>query len=272
MELPPRKRSSRLAKPSHTSSTSTQINNTPEPHPSLHDIVGLFSSKTSQPQKNSPLTPAAPFPSTCVVEAWLMMPNTARREYLISQLAEVYNSYVMNCPRSHQLLTVTLMNVHRAFVSNMLTLGLSWEYMQYDSVSPFSMANPGIEPSILPESLRPTPRQRSQPHHAWVDLFPCPVMRNNLLSAGEEWDDDGLCIDIMGFWKGGSTSPFGLIVWGDPSNPDDWEFTEGFLEKWGWTLRGCNELIRATNRWREKRGERALFASRFLVSSKRGNG
>ena len=200
-----------------------------------------------------------------------MMPNIARREILIEQLAQVYNNYVMNCPRSQQLLTVTMMNVHRAFVSNMLTLGLSWEYMKDDSMSPISTLQPSREQSQLPESLRPTSLQRSKPHHAWVDLFPCPVMRNNLLQAGEagdDWDDDALCADLMGYWLGGSTSPYGLIIWGDPSNPQDWEFTEGFLKKWGWTLRGCDDLILATNRWREKRGERALFASSFLLSSR----
>ena len=50
----------------------------------------------------------------------------------------------------------------------------------------------------------------------------------------------------------------GVLVWADPWDASNWELTEGFLRKWGWTLRGATDLIDASNKWREKRGEDRL--------------
>jgi hypothetical protein len=91
-------------------------------------------------------------------------------------------------------------------------------------------------------------------------------MRDNLLRAGNEWDDEELCIDIMGFWDGNVGDSHGLVVWGDPSDPRNWEVQPGFVKKWGWVIRGCDEIIYSTNRWRAKRGEQPLFAASFLTS------
>ncbi|VUC28523.1 unnamed protein product [Clonostachys rosea] len=40
----------------------------------------------------------------------------------------------------------------------------------------------------------------------------------------------------------------GLIVWGDPWDPSNWEVTEAFLRNWGWLLEGCSEIIHSTTR------------------------
>jgi hypothetical protein len=37
-----------------------------------------------------------------------------------------------------------------------------------------------------------------------------------------------------------------------------WELMEGFVEKWGFLLGGCEVLIEGTNRWRAVRGEGAI--------------
>ncbi|KAJ5524399.1 hypothetical protein N7494_011049 [Penicillium frequentans] len=198
---------------------------------------------------------------------WFAMPWPHKRKALIEQLATYHNSYVMNCPLSNHLLTLTKMNVHRAFVSNMVTLGITWEWMQEDSISPFYTVGPAKEVLPTRPTLIPTTLQRRSEHHTWIDLFPCPIMRDNLVRAGNEWDDDDLCADIMGFWNGGSPDPQGLIVWGDPSDIGNWELQPGFVTKWGWIVRGCSEIIRATNQWRAKRGERPLFAASFLASA-----
>jgi hypothetical protein len=38
----------------------------------------------------------------------------------------------------------------------------------------------------------------------------------------------------------------------------NWEVSPGFLRKWGWLLNGCEEMLRATDEWRESRGEASL--------------
>jgi hypothetical protein len=50
----------------------------------------------------------------------------------------------------------------------------------------------------------------------------------------------------------------GILVWGEPCCVDGYEVMEGFLRKWGWLLKGCGELIEASNRWKALRGEEPL--------------
>lgn len=186
-------------------------------------------------------------------------PSNKIRDAVIRQIGLFYHSYSDGSPQCDHLLSLTRMNVHRAFISNMLLMGIDWEWMADDAISPVTMERPGFDLDALPSTLRPTSLQRTQIHHTWIDLFPLPVMRDNLLRAGDAWDDEDLCTDLMGFWEGSGTGPAGLMLWGEPSNPFNWEVTEGFLKKWGWIVRGCIELMLATNSWRAMRGERPLF-------------
>lgn len=50
----------------------------------------------------------------------------------------------------------------------------------------------------------------------------------------------------------------GILVWTDPWHMSGWEITEGFARKWGFLLKGCFEIVEATNRWRELRNEDRL--------------
>ncbi|OJJ78092.1 hypothetical protein ASPBRDRAFT_167566 [Aspergillus brasiliensis CBS 101740] len=213
------------------------------------------SKDSNETTRNSTTSPQAKVDTLCT-----KMPHSDKVNILRQRIAEFHSSYQLNCPQADHLLSLTRMNVHRAFVTNMATLGITWEWMKDDSISPFSLTRPGHDLPVLPESLRPTELQRSSPHHTWIDLFPCPIMRNNLIRVGNDWDDEELCTDIMGFWDGTSTGPFGLIIWGEPADPRSWEITEGFVKKWGWLIHGCVELMWSTNHWRAKRGERPLFS------------
>ena len=51
-----------------------------------------------------------------------------------------------------------------------------------------------------------------------------------------------------------------MIAWSPPWDIGGWEVSEGFLKKWGWLLRGCGEVLEATNRWRTMRGDEDLIA------------
>ncbi|KAL4895873.1 hypothetical protein BDV59DRAFT_145444 [Aspergillus ambiguus] len=200
-----------------------------------------------------------PRPSSSVAERILEIPSDWKRHILLRRLAEFHSSYALNCPTADHLITLTRVNVYRAFVNNMVSLGITWEWMEDDSISPFTMVRPGSELAIYPPSLNPTSLQQRRIHHTWIDFFPHPVMRDNLLNRENDSDDEDLCTDIMGFWEGSATGPNSLIVWGEPSDPANWEITEGFLGKWGWVVDGCEEVMRATNYWRAQRGEEPLF-------------
>ncbi|KAF4234672.1 hypothetical protein CNMCM8980_008598 [Aspergillus fumigatiaffinis] len=184
------------------------------------------------------------------------------RQYLETFVRTAYESYILGSPTSDHLLTLSKVNVFRAFASIMSLLGMSHteDWMHDDALSPFPTLGPGyIDEQKLPPSLRPTRLQKTVPHHPWLDFFPIPKIRDNLLTMGEDnFDDCQLCVDIMGFWDSGMDACC-LLVWGDPTDPKNWEVTERFLQKWPWVVRGCPDLMVSTNNWRRKRGEKLIF-------------
>ncbi|KAL3474594.1 hypothetical protein BJX99DRAFT_260191 [Aspergillus californicus] len=180
---------------------------------------------------------------------------------LLEQFSErAIANYVNGTPFGDSLLTLSKVNVFRAFIGNMIALGMSPgpEWMMEEALSPFSTLLPGYaRDDELPPSLRPTPLQRTELHHPWLDFFPFPRLRDNLISAGD-FDDHPLCLDIMGFWDVTNES-CGMLVWGDPTDPRNWEVSETFLQRWPWVVSGCPELMASTNRWRSQRGEKMIF-------------
>jgi hypothetical protein len=121
----------------------------------------------------------------------------------------------------------------------------------------------------LPPQLLPTPLQLSNPHEPWIDIFPLPALRDNLLRLRGSIDSCDLCDDILGALFTDqdleTVSKYkernGLIIWGEPWDVRSWELMDGFVEKWGFLLEGCEALIEGTNRWRAVRGEGALMSS-----------
>lgn len=165
-------------------------------------------------------------------------------------------------------------------------------------------AKPG---QTLPPSLYPTTNQMSIAHSSWLNMFPFPRVRDNLIRRQQDFNHRDLCNDLFGelFFKNMQPSaPYpserspnplplpnpawgafeseshwenwdddvtarrrGFIVWGEPWDVDSWEVTPGFLKKWAWMLEGCEELIISSNRWRAKRDEKPLES---FVSLQRG--
>ncbi|KAF5965352.1 hypothetical protein FBULB1_12290 [Fusarium bulbicola] len=133
----------------------------------------------------------------------------------------------------------------------------------------------------VPPHLRPTDLQSTKVHATWIDFIPFPKMRDKLITHHDHFNHRLLVTDIMGdlledimFNKyGEGTGPRGrrlvsrgkpgdyasdrrgLIIWGEPHRMESWEVTPRFLERWGWAVEGCPELMRATNHWRALRGE-----------------
>ncbi|KUJ10542.1 uncharacterized protein LY89DRAFT_656375 [Mollisia scopiformis] len=171
--------------------------------------------------------------------------------------ASTRQDYLVGSPRTDQLLTLIQFNVFRALLSNTATLGISYEWLGSDeAISPLSSPVPGINP-FTPVSLLPTELQRTITHHPWIDVFPFPAMRNNMLLAEDQYDEMALCNDLVEF----CTLPnekTGLIVWKDPWDPSGWEVSETFARRWTWVIKGCRELLESTNYWRHSRGEGPL--------------
>lgn len=175
----------------------------------------------------------------------------------------IFQRHMNSPPGADQLLTLSKVNVFRAFTTIMHMIGIppSPGWMNDDAISMFSAHGPVIrEYDSLPLSLQPTSLQKTIAHHPWLDFFPIPKMRDNLVRAKDGWDDEALCLDIMGFWDSSQgSSDCSLLVWGDPLIPENWEVTEEFLRKWPWVVRGCPEILQSTNNWRRKRGDKLIF-------------
>ncbi|KAL3480064.1 hypothetical protein BJX99DRAFT_46564 [Aspergillus californicus] len=196
----------------------------------------------------------------------------AQRTFLASFTAAAYHSYTTNTPSISHLPTLTKVNVYRAFLYNMATLGMLFDGLcDLDILSPFNQQHPCPpgrslqDTRSLPTSLRPTLTQCSLPHHPWLDFFPYPAMRDNLIraQAGEQhgYDEDEFCADVLEFGNGNGSgngtvvADNMLLVWGEPEDPGSWEVTEAFVRRWNWVIRGCPEILTSTNEWRRRRGE-----------------
>ncbi|KAJ5218580.1 uncharacterized protein N7498_000679 [Penicillium cinerascens] len=152
------------------------------------------------------------------------------------------------------LLPVAQFNIMRATFENATTMGLTWDILSEDIASYFNIAGPVT--LRLPPSLEPSGTQRSIVHHPWIDLIPVPSLRDALLLQIDEYDEDQLCGDLYGIC--GPSPEVGLLVWGEAWDPSAYEVSERVFNKWGRFLRGCPELLKSTNYWRRKRGEKQL--------------
>jgi Domain of unknown function (DUF3425) len=122
-------------------------------------------------------------------------------------------------PNEPGFMTEMPMNVWTALYLNgsMMGLGCSTSYPAKSKP-----AGPNI-----PESLHPTPLQMIAIHPLWIDKFPFPVMRDNLISAiglveEEDFLHDLFCMNSFEIKPGGAT-------W----DPNSWIIQKGFYDKWG---------------------------------------
>lgn len=181
--------------------------------------------------------------------------------------AKALTSYSQCQPSADHLFRLIQFNVINSLTQNAVILGLKDDWIVCASISPFGFIGPSDRrvsslPSC-PENLIPTTLQQRIPHHPWIDLFPLPKMRDNFLIAISQRiisveEEQQLWDDLVESWGGNDWT--GMLVWGEPWNPQNWEVTVTFLKRWGWLLKGCDELIEASNQWRRQRGERSLSA------------
>lgn len=180
-------------------------------------------------------------------------------------LQRVSANWNLKLPTPHDLPLVTRLNTFDALARNALMLRIPLEYLESDDYS--SVFNyqgpppPSPEQPSLPTNLCPTALQKTVMHHSWLDLFPFPRMRDNILrgiNAGEYDEDvlcDTLCCDLLKFDDDTNAA---LVVWGESWDATGWEFSAEFFTRWGVLLQGCTEVLETTNYWRQKRGARRL--------------
>ncbi|KAK5051957.1 hypothetical protein LTR84_002761 [Exophiala bonariae] len=180
-------------------------------------------------------------------------------ERTMSDFKDWMQTRSMGSPSTDNLFVLVKFNVFRALVSNCKDLGIAvQDTLVDDSFSPFpNSSNSSLDLIHVPNALWPTNLQKQIPHHPWIDTLPISKMRDNLLEADEAYDGDSLCTALVGHGNDATTDT-GMIIWGEPWDPDGWEVTKPFLQHWGWVLKGCHELAAATNSWRQRRGERPL--------------
>ena len=180
---------------------------------------------------------------------------------------EALQNYTRSQPNPDHLLRIIQLNTITAMTLNANSLAIQQDWLICDAISPFGIIGPLPAASLgaapRPPSLTPTSLQLGVPHHPWIDLLPLPRMRDNLLMATcvsgmlSDDDEDQLWTDLVEC-AGSTTEATGMIVWGDASDPRNWEATIPFLKRWWGLLEGCDEILQATNDWRRRRGERCL--------------
>ncbi|KAH8645394.1 hypothetical protein BX600DRAFT_504157 [Xylariales sp. PMI_506] len=203
----------------------------------------------------------------------VLLASDERRTYLEVIARRAYENYHLRSPQLTHLATLIRINVLNVVSENAVAIGIPREGLCHDDViSQFNQQGPSLPgaPVPLPSCpaiLLPTQIQLAVTHHPWIDLFPLPRMRDNILSAlaAGLFDEDELCADVMSTNHEEDNKPC-LIVWGNSWDPLGWEATAPFLRKWGWLTSGCPEILTATNAWRVRRGEEP-----FIFGSNEGS-
>ncbi|KAF2131252.1 hypothetical protein P153DRAFT_374191 [Dothidotthia symphoricarpi CBS 119687] len=184
----------------------------------------------------------------------------AQRRALIRH---AYQEYSLHAARPTNLPIIIRLNVLNALARNAVLMGFPPEGLCRDEmISPYTEKGPPTlaMQTSCPKALEPTQLQRTLPHHPWIDLFPFPAFRDNMLLAIHAgiFDEDELCMDLLNVEAEDIGVKPALIVWGDSSDVCGWEANVPFLRKWGWLVKSCPEIIEGSNYWREKRGEKKL--------------
>ncbi|OLN85653.1 hypothetical protein CCHL11_08267 [Colletotrichum chlorophyti] len=228
----------------------------------------------ASPSPCPPRDAAVPFPLGGIVSTFshCSEEDAARKRAALERFAEqALMSYMTADPCADHHLRLIQFNTINAFTRNAAALGYEFDWLVCAAISPFGcggQSRNAVSASAagVPSTLEPTNMQLTTRHHPWLDLFPIPQMRDNLLIAASVLSPENeqrLFDDVMDS-DGGKDEWAGLLVWGEPWDPQSWEVSVPFLQRWGWLVRGCPEIIASTNRWRCQRGEKPISTPGFV--------
>lgn len=82
--------------------------------------------------------------------------------------------------------------------------------------------------SNVPDSLWPTDTQIAIPHVQWIDRFPFPRFRDNMIMSEEFVDTEAFLEDCF------SSKSFVLRSGAESWDASAWKMEAEFEEKWGW--------------------------------------
>ncbi|KAF5559850.1 hypothetical protein FNAPI_4557 [Fusarium napiforme] len=199
-------------------------------------------------------------------------------------------------PVDHRLLHLISYNVCRGMMTNKKMMRLFAEFIiafDFPTLEPQSKTYCDIavvrsidrEHLPLPTRLEPTQVQMTSPHPCWIDIFPFPELRDNLIRKQLIYDHIQFLEDLVGDYvyilppavpstrcivpqftslKGGNLPKenAGMILWGEPHLSESWEVTPSFLAKWSWLIGECKDLVHVSNNWRQSRGDQPLRSVR----------
>lgn len=210
---------------------------------------------------------------TAPFDIGLLIPCPREAERWRAMVRQALQDYTLNSLRPSSLHMIIRLNVLNAIADNATLMGIPKENLCHDDyISPLHRPaperpqNPSLALENCPSALQPTSLQRHLPHHPWIDLFPFPRFRDNVLRGIQAnlFEEDDLCSELLGPDDTGPGEQPALLVWTAAWNPEGWEVNEAFLEKWGYLLAGCPEIIESTNQWRARRGQK-MFSSGFCT-------
>jgi hypothetical protein len=176
---------------------------------------------------------------------------------VVEFLHQAFVNWHFNYLNPRLLPSLTRLNALDALLRNALVLKIPVEYLETDDHDSI-FNSPCLSSQVLPTDLCPTTLQNTVTHHSWLDLFPIPGFRDNILqgiSTGELDEtqlSEELCCELLNL---DATSTANLVIWGEAWDASSWECSPEFFQRWGHLLKGCPQVLDATNHWRRKRGE-----------------
>lgn len=165
-----------------------------------------------------------------------IQPATQHGFDIASLYPRQHTTFSVSISPDHHLLRIIHLNVYRGLLQNKICL---WRFTSYEKIE--ASHDPcGIDPdlhgsslltlrttstftntttatvteptqsknkqkedySILPDTLTPTEIQRSRIHEKWINIFPFPRMRENLIRWEKQFDHMEFACDVIGFYTG----------------------------------------------------------------------
>ncbi|KAK3696558.1 hypothetical protein LTR37_017900 [Vermiconidia calcicola] len=148
-------------------------------------------------------------------------------------------------------------NFMAAAVTNAQHIGINWVTLRAGT----PLKTPHATNRQIPATLIPVELQHQFSHDPIVDVIPHARLRFNILRAIAtkqiEAAEFSRCVRASGGLEllNGSWQRSGAVVWSAPEQIGSWELSELFVRRWSIVLQGCEDLIAATNSWRNRRGE-----------------
>lgn len=123
-------------------------------------------------------------------------------------------------PIDHRIFPRPQLSVFAAMWDNGAMMGIS-------CCCGFTSKSRAVGPEI-PLSLHPTPLQLSRIHLTWIDRFPFPRMRDNMISLSGLFDEEVFLQDLFKEYS------FTLVPGGLSYDPGAWRIGKDFASKWGY--------------------------------------